>query len=215
MSGGATGGFPRAPMVDHGCDPGQDAASDCAWTGWIPVVPGEGDDDGEPGDSSDPVVITMRDVAQFQPAASELIIEPNGWGIVHRPVNVFTDADVHTTTGTVLGQPVTIDWIPVSFTVDYGDGTRLTYTNPGESWSESEAWATTETSHVYTETGDYIVSASVEYMAIVHVGGNPVPVDGTIDVDTGSEAISIYWVKTRIVRGDCIEYPLDPGCEIP
>ena len=31
---------------------------------------------------TDPVVITERDVAQFRPSASELVVEPNGWGIV-------------------------------------------------------------------------------------------------------------------------------------
>ena len=38
---------------------------------------------------------------------------------------------------------------------------------------------------------------------------------GTVTIDTGDAAVSIYWVKTRLVRGDCIEFPLDPGCDAP
>lgn len=192
----------------YGCDPATDPR-ECAFQRWV---------DREPYDDTvptDPVVITVRDVAQFQPSTSELIVEPNGWGIVNRPVNVFTDAEAHTSTGTVLGRPVTISWQLVSFTVDYGDGTVETHTAPGHAWADGEPWMPTETSHIYTETGDYVVSASVEYSAVVHVGGREVPVQGTVTVETGDAAVSIYWVKTRLVRGDCIDFPLDPGCEAP
>ena len=192
----------------YGCDPATDPR-ECAFQRWV---------DREPYDDTvptDPVVITVRDVAQFQPSTSELIVEPNGWGIVNRPVNVFTDAEAHTSTGTVLGRPVTISWQLVSFTVDYGDGTVETHTAPGHAWADGEPWMPTETSHIYTETGDYVVSASVEYSAVVHVGGREVPVQGTVTVETGDAAVSIYWVKTRLVRGDCIDFPLDPGCDAP
>ena len=194
----------------HGCDPRTDPEQ-CAWQEWIEI-------DLDPYNetfTTDPVVITTRDVAHFKPSASELIIEPNGWGIVNRPVNVFTDAAAHTTSGTVLGRPVTISWVPVSFTVDYGDGTTITHADPGESWAEGEPWAHTDTSHVYTDTGDFVVRASVEYAAVVHIGDTTIPVQGTVSVDSGDETVSIYWVKTRLVRGDCIDYPLDPGCETP
>lgn len=195
----------------HGCDPRVDP-DECAWWGTVdPFDPDPYDDEFH----EDPVVITIRDVATFQPPASELIVEPNGWGIVHRPLNVFTDAGVVTTQGVVLGRQVEIDWIPVSFTVDYGDGTSHTHSDPGESWEETSAWSATETSHVYTETGDYVVSGSIEYAAVVRVGGTVIPVNGTISVDTGAENVSIYWVKTRMVRGDCLEFPLDPGCDAP
>ena len=94
-----------------------------------------------------------------------------GGGLCNRPVNVFTDAVAHKSTGTVLGREVTIVWQLVSFTVDYGDGTVVTHSVPGHAWAVGQPWAQTETSHVYTETGDYVVSASVEYAAVVHVGG--------------------------------------------
>ncbi|MGO3650334.1 hypothetical protein [Agrococcus casei] len=197
---------PDAPY--YGCDPATDPR-ECAFQRWV---------DREPYDDTvptDPVVITVRDVAQFQPSTSELIVEPNGWGIVNRPVNVFTDAEAHTSTGTVLGRPVAISWQLVSFTVDYGDGTVETHTAPGHAWADGEPWMPTETSHIYTETGDYVVSASVEYSAVVHVGGREVPVQGTVTVETGDAAVSIYWVMTRLVRGDCIDFPLDPGCDAP
>ena len=202
---------PTDDIMYHGCDPRVDP-DDCAW--WGPTDPFERDPYNEEFDG-DPVVITTRDVARFQPPASELIIEPNGWGIVHRPLNVFTEAEVVTTQGEVLGRPVTIEWIPISFTVNYGDGTTQTYADPGESWQESSPWSETETSHVYTETGDYVVTASIEYAAVVRIGGAVIPVNGTISVETSPENVSIYWVKTRMVRGDCLEFPLDPGCDAP
>ena len=202
---------PPAPTVPSPCNPNEDTAIDCATTGYVLIPPGTGDpSDPEPGEQVRP--ITIGDVQRFAPDAPNIVVEPDGWGITGKPVNVYSDSGERTTEGDLLGLAVEIRWVPVSMTVDFGDGTRVATASEGAPWSEAEWMTVTDTSHAYSETGDFVVTGEIEYRPIILVGGSEVPIEGTVTVETNSVEVSIYWVKTRLTRGDCVEYPTDPGC---
>lgn len=179
---------PFVPIFeDDPCNPHEDTASECAQSGYIliPISPG---DPIEPGDPVDVQPITVRDVETFAPDGPHIVVDPDGWGLVGRTVTVTTDSSEQTTTGEILNMPVTIVWVPVSLTVNYGDGTSSTIYFANASHSE----------HSYSDTGDYVISASIEYAPRVHINGVEVIVPGTVSVATSDAAISIYWVRTRL-----------------
>uniref|UniRef100_UPI0025D4C2C0 hypothetical protein n=1 Tax=uncultured Agrococcus sp. TaxID=382258 RepID=UPI0025D4C2C0 len=184
---------------------------DCATNGYIMINPSNPDD---PDDPDEPEVrpVTIEDVQRFAPDAPNIVVEPEGWGLVGKPVNVFSDSGEQTTQGEILDMPVTIRWIPVSITIDYGDGTVVTSDDQGAAWGDAEYMSETVTSHIYREPGDYVISAEIEYAPIVEIDGLEVVVQGTVSTATNDVPISIYWVKTRLTRGDCEAFPDDPGC---
>lgn len=196
---------------EHRCNPHEDTASDCATNGYIMINPSNPDD---PDDPDEPEVrpVTIEDVQRFAPDAPNIVVEPEGWGLVGKPVNVFSDSGEQTTQGEILDMPVTIRWIPVSITIDYGDGTVVTSDDQGAAWGDAEYMSETVTSHIYREPGDYVISAEIEYAPIVEIDGLEVVVQGTVSTATNDVPISIYWVKTRLTRGDCEAFPDDPGC---
>lgn len=206
---------PFIPIYEENpCNPHEDTASQCAHNGYILLNPAN---PGEPVDPDDPVEarpITVRDVERFAPDQPNIVVEPEGWGLVGKPVNVYSDSGEQTTEGEVLDIPVTIVWTPVSITIDYGDGTVVTSSDQGTAWGDGQYMTETVTSHSYSDTGDYVISGSIEYAPRVLIGGQEVIVQGTVSVDTNEVTISIYWVKTRLTQGDCLTNPSAPRCPV-
>lgn len=196
---GSTDPFFRV-FEENPCNPHEDTASECAHNGYILLPPADSDDPEDPDDPGEVREITINDVVRFAPDGPNIVVEPEGWGLVGKPVNVFSDSGEQTTNGEILGMPVTIVWIPVSLTIDYGDGTVVTTDGQGSEWSDSEFMTETATSHSYTESGDYVISGVIEYAPRVHINGVEVIVRGTVAVDTNSVSVSIYWVKTRLTQ---------------
>ena len=165
----------------------------------------------DPADPGAPA-ITISDLAAFTPNPVTLSTQPDGWGVAHVPTNFVTDAAPHVQSGQLLGQPVQVRWIPVAFHYDYGDGHTATVEHPGVRWFDDEPWAETPTSHVYDSKDDVVVQLTIEYAAEFDFGSGWIQVQGTITQALPPYPLKLYEVRTVLTRGDCYQYPNDPGC---
>lgn len=167
--------------------------------------------------NTDPAVglapITIADLASFTPAVGELVVQPENWGVLGIPTNFVATATAHVQQGTLLGQPIEVRWRPVAFTFDYGDATVVTTTEAGAMWQSSDDdWTATSTSHEYGARGEYTATVTVTFEADIATGTGWATVPGTLDLAAPAELVQVFEVQTVLTRGDCIEYPSDPGC---
>lgn len=95
------------------------------------------------------------------PTAPITIQPPGGRTLVNLPTNAYTTLTNPTTqTITLLGQPVTIEATPVSYTWTWGDGTTETTTTPGAPYTTGEPL---QNSHTYTHPTQVNLSVAVTY----------------------------------------------------
>ena len=162
-----------------------------------------------------PTTLSVSQVLEFAPQASAITVEPDGWGIVGAHTNAYTTASAHTASGTILGRPVTVSFVPASFSWNYGDGTTARTSTPGASWTALglAPFAPTETSHAYAARGDVAVSVTVDYRASVNVAGiGDVAVAGTVPVTSAGTPLRLVESDQAITDGTCDRHPTAPGC---
>ena len=153
--------------------------------------------------------VTIRDVASFAPAAPTVTTEPAAWGVRGLHTNVIAAASGHTRTGTLLGQVAEVNFIPVGFTFDYGDGDTTTRTG-GSSWAALglAEFSKTPTSHRYTTVGTKTITVEVEYAAEYRIGDSGwLPVVGTLSIPT-EEPHTVQIVRNSTVG---VDKPCRPG----
>jgi hypothetical protein len=172
------------------------------------ITPGELIPGFEPTPAAQPV--TIRDLISFAPAAPTVTTEPGSWGVRGLHTNVIAGASGHTRSGTLLGQTAEVNFIPVGFTFDYGDGTTVTTRTGGESWASLglPEFSKTPTSHRYTTVGTKTITAEVEYAAEYRVGDSGwLPVIGTLTIPTDTPH------PIQIVRNSTVgvDKPCRPG----
>ncbi|WP_157674694.1 hypothetical protein [Agrococcus jejuensis] len=157
--------------------------------------------------------ITIDDLVGFTPGVGELVVQPENWGVLGIPTNFVATATDHVQHGTLLGQPIEVRWRPVSFTFDYGDGSVVATTDAGAMWQSSgDDWTTTSTSHEYSERGEYTATVTITFEADIATGTGWATVPGTLELAAPAEGVQVFEVQTVLTRGDCIDYPNDPGC---
>jgi len=157
--------------------------------------------------------INLADLAQFRPIVGELVVEPDGWGVVGTPTNFYATAETHTMDGELFDAPIEVRWTPTSYVFDYGDGTTETSDASGTAWSGTdESWTETETSHAYAERDDVTASLTVVFTAEVDAGGGWFSVPGTLPVEAPPVSVKIFEVETVLTNGDCMANPSAPGC---
>lgn len=157
--------------------------------------------------------ITMSDLAQFRPLVGELVVEPDGWGVVGTPTNFYATAETHTMDGELFDAPIEVRWTPTSYAFDYGDGTVETSDASGTAWrGTEESWTETATSHVYAERSDVTASLTVVFTAEVDAGGGWFAVPGTLPVEAPSVGVKVFEVDTVLTNGDCMANPQAAGC---
>jgi hypothetical protein len=201
----ANGAQPTQPTRADGCTevPGR--------TGSFLVCPAEDEEEVAPGIPA----VTARDLASFAPARPSLGSEPAGVGVVGMPANFVASASAQTIGGTLFGRAVTVQFTPVGYVFDYGDGSTARSTSGGASWSDlgQPQFTPTPTSHSYAERGTYDVSVTIEYSAAVDFGtGSWFPVRGVVTATTAGHPVEIYEVRTALVDKTCAENPAGPGC---
>lgn len=166
-----------------------------------------------PAESAEEAVVptvTIRDVASFAPDAPTVTTEPRAWGLRNAHTNVIADAAGHTRTGTLLGQAAAVNFIPIGFTIDYGDGTTATTASGGDTWANLglAEFSKTPTSHRYTKVGTKTITAEVEYAAEYSLnGGAWIPVAGTLSIPTDTPH-TIQVVRNSTVG---VDKPCTPG----
>ena len=161
--------------------------------------------------------VTIADVASFAPVAPRDAMEP-GPGIAVRrlPANFISAATTQVVDGVVLDRPAAVRFTPVGFSWATGDGGRVEASTSGASWARLGVRELTDTatSHRYAERGRYDVQPVVTYAAEYRFDASGwVPIEGTLDVTGETFPVRVVTVETRLVRGDCLQYPHDPGCE--
>lgn len=161
--------------------------------------------------------VTIRDVASFAPKAAADVMEPGPRIAVRRlPANFMSQATEQVVEGVLLGRPAAVRFTPVAFSWATGDGGRIESATAGATWKrlKQRDLTDTATSHRYSERGYYDVQPTVTYAAEYRFDGSEwIPVDGTLDVAADPYQVRVVTVETRLTRGDCIQYPKDPGCE--
>lgn len=154
--------------------------------------------------------VTIQDVASFAPDAPTVTTEPGAWGILKLHTNVVASAAQHVRSGTLLGGPAEVNFIPIGFTFDYGDGHATTTATGGDTWAALglAEFSKTATSHRYTTPGTKTISAEVTYAAEYRVGGGDwLPVIGTLSIPTDTPH-TIQIVRNSTVG---VDKPCNPG----
>lgn len=169
-----------------------------------------------PADPVDPTpVITLRDLASFNPAPPTAAMEPNGWAVIGLDANFVASAAAQTIGGTLLGRPAQVFFTPVGFSWDYGDSSGRRSSSGGATWAALHLpeFSPTSTSHVYRAKGTFSVLATAYYTAAFRFdGGAWQSVAGTLPLSAPRMSVTAVDGKTVLVRRDCSQSPLGPGC---
>jgi len=156
------------------------------------------------------------DVARFLVGTPGVTVEPAAWTVAGAETNFMaTSAGARTNSGTLLGQPVTVQFAPVSYHWAYGDGATRDTSAPGASWQASALppFAATATSHVFAERGRYTVTVTVQFTARYQFAGEGWrPISGTLALTSKPVAVTVKSVRTVLVGHNCADRPSGPGC---
>lgn len=151
----------------------------------------------DPAEPDEPTrAVTIRDVAQFLPAAAALHAEPDGWAVVGVPANFWVDVAPVTVDGELLGEAAEVRFTPRAYRWEYGDGAIQTTTNPGATWAilDQEELTETATSHRYRERAIVRPAVTVLYAAEYRLADDAwIGIDGAV-TDTAPP------IRTLVVR---------------
>jgi hypothetical protein len=158
--------------------------------------------------------VTVADLAAFTPQQPSLAAEPAGLGVAGLPTNVVAGASEHTVAGTLFDRPVTVRFSPVGFRFDYGDGTTSTSSTGGAAWADlgQAQFTPTPTSHTFSSPGEYTVTVSVAYAAVVDFGVTTRTVNGTVTANAAPQTLTVLEARTALVDKTCAQNPRGPGC---
>lgn len=159
--------------------------------------------------------VTMADVAHFAPSVGGHVMEPSGWAVIGLPANFFATTSPQVLAGTVLGTSAEVRFTPVAWHWDYGDGSARDSSTAGASWAALGAreFASTATSHVFAERGDYVVTLTVDFTAEYRVGaGEWSSIPGILPRAAPPLRVLSRDARTVLVDEDCVANPRGPGC---
>ncbi len=159
--------------------------------------------------------VTLADIASFRPDPSVDNMEPNGWTIAGLDTNFYATGGAHIKDGTLLGQPASVRFTPVTWYWSYGDGTSASRAFPGGTWAAQgiREFDPTGTSHVYREYGTYYIDLDVDYAAEYRfAGGSWTPIAGVLTLPANRLVITAGNAKTVLVERECTRNPVGPGC---
>jgi hypothetical protein len=103
---------------------------------------------------------------------------------------------------------------PVQYEWNYDDGSAVaTFLDPGGPIASEILGEQTQTSHQYSETGDYAVRLSVTYRAVYQVnGGVEIPVPGDATFAAAPLTVSVWRSVVNNFADNCLENPNGAGC---
>jgi hypothetical protein len=159
--------------------------------------------------------VTLRDLANFRPAPGIQRMEPDGWVVAGLDANIYAIAGRQLVAGTLLGQPATVRFTPVSYRWNYGDGTSAVLPRAGGTWASQGVrdFDPTPTSHVYGVEGEYLIRLTIDFRAEYSFSsGSFTPIAGTINLPANDLRVTVTGAKTVLVERDCVVDPAGPGC---
>ncbi len=174
-----------------------------------------GDPTTPPEEPAAPIVVTLRDIASFRPAAPGNGMEPGGWAIEGLPANFVAAASVQVVSGTLLGQPADVRFTPVGYRWTHSDGGVVESGGPGATWSAlgQREFSQTATSHTYAAAGEYTVDLTVIVRAEYRFAGSPWrAISGTLPLAGVPQRVLVGEFDTVLTQGDCNANPAGPGC---
>ena len=99
-----------------------------------------------------PIVLTSHDVATLIVDGSGVFIQPpTGTVLLHMPLIAYTNPATRTLTTSVGGTSVDVEVTPATYTWNWGDGTTLSTTDPGNPYPNQTV------THLYAATADNVV----------------------------------------------------------
>lgn len=167
----------------------------------------------QPGEDPLPV-ITIRDLVRFVPSDSTIAGEPNNLGVAGLATNFVANAQATVVEATLFNRLISVEFTPVEYDFDYGDGAAASHATGGASWESLglAQFTPTDTSHVYLDRGTYTASITVDYTARINFGFGWLPVEGTVAGPSASQSIQIFEARTALVDRTCDEDPKAAGC---
>lgn len=144
------------------------------------------------------VTVTLEDFASMpvQPLVASAG-PPEGWLPVNMVNVLYAESETQTMDMTLLGTPVQVRAIPVSYHWDLGDGNTITTLDPGAPYPSEQVSAT------YTQEGWYDVTLTTTFSGQFSVaGGAWQDIEGTIEVASEPIAIFSKSLESRLVNGD-------------
>ena len=147
-------------------------------------------------------------------AAGELVLQPSPHTLVGMDTNVYLNATEQVFEMVLLEQTVRIVATPTEYEITYGDGTVYGPTSiPGASLPQDRWGEQTQTSHKYSASGDYQVTATVHFSGSYSVNGGPmIPIDGRAAVSSPAQTLRVWRAETRSVADNCLINPNGVGC---
>lgn len=160
------------------------------------------------------VVLSVEDFNTFPVTPAQAHQERAPHTLKNYNTNFWADPNPQEFTRTIAGQEVALRATPVSYTFAYGDGTTLgPVSYPGYQLGEDIWDQATDTSHKYTEPGDYEFTITTSYRGEYSVSGGPWQViDGTVERTTDPQLVRVWRVKAGLVADDCEQNPQAWGC---
>ncbi|MFI7481346.1 hypothetical protein ACH9EU_02905 [Kocuria sp. M1R5S2] len=157
---------------------------------------------------------TLQDFRTLNVSPAAGVVQPAPDTLRGLNTNVYAEAVPQQFATELGGFPVQVRAVPVQYLWDYGDGSTLGPTELTGTPLEPGAWdVPTDTSHVYTETGDYAVVLTTFFYGEYSVAGGPwLPVAGLNDVVSEPVPISVWRSTVRNYADNCLENPQGAGC---
>ncbi len=126
---------------------------------------------------------------------SQLVVQPpNGRTLVNFATNFYTETEPFTRTIRLLGQQVDLRIRPSAFGWRFGDGERVTTSEPGSPYPRLKI------THRYQDRGAVRPSVDTTYSADWRVGGGPwQPVSGTVTIPGAPVALDVVEASPTLV----------------
>lgn len=184
--------------------PAPPGPGDLCWDNLSPLAcPNPGIPEPTPEQPTYPDTIYNTDLITFTPHDPTATAPNEAMALANTPLPMTLTTTTHTVTGSLLGHPVSVTFIPAGYTLDHGDNTAPTYT------ADNPATIT----HTYTTRGIYPTTIATHYTATVTFPDNiPRPVHGIITTTTLGPTAHILTARTAPVRTTCNTTPTAPGC---
>lgn len=168
-------------------------------------------------EAPDPAELTVElsDLVGFRPQPPVAAMEPNGWGVAGLETNLVSSAGTHEQSGSLLGFPAEVRFVPVGYAWDYGDGETRRSGTGGARWAELSLpeFSATSTSHAFHNAGNFTITPTAVYRAEYRFAGMTWRrIEGTLDSAGTPIAAAIRQAGTVVVTGECGVVRTAPGC---
>ncbi|MFJ4210962.1 hypothetical protein ACIPY2_21105 [Paenarthrobacter sp. NPDC089675] len=192
------------------------AITNPGWTDWTPVTGPTCLYGPEPQDVLANIAARiLTDFRQLPINPGTLQAQPFPNTLIGGPTNFYTTTTEQPFDLTILGQHIHLAATPTTHTYTYGDGQTLGptpapgYTLPDTAWLTQD----TRTSHTYTTTGNYPITATTTFTGTYTVNnGPPLPINGTLNLTTPPKTIRVWKTETALVADTCEQNPKSWGC---